>query len=54
MINSADAEQKPTDLDLHCLQRQAYLGSAGSGLKLCLIFFVVIVDVFIYLFIYFC
>ena len=26
--------QKPTDLDLHCLQRQGYPGSAGQGLKL--------------------
>ena len=25
--------QKPTDLDLHCLQRQVYPGSAGLGLK---------------------
>ena len=26
--------QKPTDLDLHCLQRQGiYLGSAGQGLN---------------------
>ena len=24
--------QKSTDLDLHCLQRQGYLGSAGQGL----------------------
>ena len=24
--------QKPTDLDLHCLQRQVYPGSAGQGL----------------------
>ena len=24
--------QKPTDLDLHCLQRQGYPGSAGQGL----------------------
>ena len=26
--------QKPTDLDLHCLQSRAYQGSAGQGLKL--------------------
>ena len=25
--------QKPTDLDLHCLQDRAYTGSAGQGLK---------------------
>ena len=25
--------QKPTDLDLHCLQRQGYPGSAGQGLS---------------------
>ena len=25
--------QKPTDLDLHCLQRQVYPGSAGQGLN---------------------
>ena len=25
--------QKPTDLDLHCLQRQGIFGSAGLGLK---------------------
>ena len=26
--------QKPTDLDLHCLLRQAYPGSTGLGLNL--------------------
>ena len=30
MTNSADPDQKPTDLDL---QRQTFLGSAGPGLK---------------------
>ena len=25
--------QKPTDLDLHCLQKQGYLGSVGQGLR---------------------
>ena len=25
--------QKPTDLDLHCLQGKAYPGSAGQGLR---------------------
>ena len=25
--------QKPTDLDLHCLQRRVYPGSAGQGLR---------------------
>ena len=24
MTNSADPDQKPTDLDLHCLQRQGF------------------------------
>ena len=37
MVNSADPDQlaskKPTDLDLHCLQRQGIIpGSAGQGL----------------------
>ena len=32
MSNSADPVQKPTDLDLHCLQRQGISGSAGQGL----------------------
>ena len=26
MINSADPDQKPTDLDLHCLQKQDISG----------------------------
>ena len=26
--------QKPTDLDLHCLQNSVYQGSAGQGLKI--------------------
>ena len=37
MANSADPDQllqKPTDLDLHCLQGRVYLGSAGQGLIL--------------------
>ena len=25
--------QKPTDLDLHCLQNRVYPGSAGQGLR---------------------
>ena len=25
MANSADPDQKPTDLDLHCLQRQGII-----------------------------
>ena len=33
MTNNADPDQWPTDLDLHCLQRQVYPGSAGPGLK---------------------
>ena len=33
MGNSADPDQqKPTDLDLHCLQNRVYPGSAGQGL----------------------
>ena len=32
MTNSADQDQEPVDLDLHCKGR-AYLGSAGPGLK---------------------
>ena len=32
MANSADPDQKPTDLDLHCLQNRVYPGSAGQGL----------------------
>ena len=27
--------QKPTDLDLHCLQNRIYPGSAGQGLSIC-------------------
>ena len=34
MANSADPDQKPTDLDLHCLQNRVYPGSAGQGLSL--------------------
>ena len=34
MANSADPDQKPTDLDLHCLQNSVYPGSAEQGLKL--------------------
>ena len=33
MANSADPD-KPTDLDLHCLQIRVYPGSAGQGLKI--------------------
>ena len=34
MTNSADLDQqKPTDLDLHCLQRQNIAGSAGQELN---------------------
>ena len=29
--------KKPTDLDLHCLQRQVYSGSAGQGLSISII-----------------
>ena len=41
MENSADPGQllfqKPTDLDLHCLQNRVYPGSAGQGLILNLV-----------------
>ena len=30
--------QKPTDLDLHCLQNRVYPGSAGQGLRLLKVF----------------
>ena len=33
MTNSADPDQKPTDLDLHCLLRQGMTCSAREGLK---------------------
>ena len=33
MADSADPDElEPTDLDLHCLQRRTYEGSAGLGL----------------------
>ena len=32
MINSADLDQKPTDLDVHCLQRQGISGFSRKGL----------------------
>ena len=32
MANSADPDQKPTDLDLHCLQNRIYPVSAGQGI----------------------
>ena len=31
MTNSADPDQKPTDLDLHCLQNRVYLGQQDKG-----------------------
>ena len=39
MINSADPDQKPTDLDLHCLLRQSMSCSAREGLSITGIFF---------------
>ena len=33
MINSADPDQKPSDLDLHCLPRQGMPCSAREGLR---------------------
>ena len=38
-VASSEAKKKPTDLDLHCLQRQGYPGSAGQGLILELLHF---------------
>ena len=34
MANSADPDQKPTDLDLHCLQRQGISGFSRKGVKM--------------------
>ena len=34
MANSADPYQKPTDLDLHCLQRQGISGLSRTRVKL--------------------
>ena len=36
MTNNADPDQKPTDLDLHCLLRQSMSCSAKEGLNLSL------------------
>ena len=33
MSNSADPDQKPTDLDLHCLQRQGTSGFSMTRVK---------------------
>ena len=33
MTNSADPDQKPTDLDLHCLQRQGISGVSRTRVK---------------------
>ena len=38
MANSANPDQlaqKPTDLDLHCLQRQDISGFSRTGVKVC-------------------
>ena len=35
MTNSADPDQKPTDLDLHCLLRQGMSCLAREGLIVC-------------------
>ena len=34
MTNSADPDQKPTDLNLHCLLRQGMSCSARGGLRI--------------------
>ena len=39
MTNSVDSDQKPTDLDLHCLLRQGMWCSAREELKSVYIFF---------------
>ena len=36
MANSADPDQKPTDLDLHCLQRQGTSGFSRTRINSCL------------------
>ena len=33
MTNSADPDQKPTDLDLHCLQKQDISGFSKTRVK---------------------
>ena len=35
MANSADPDQKPTDLDLHSLQRQGISGVSRTGVNTC-------------------
>ena len=35
MANSANPPQKPTDLDLHCLQRQGLFGFSRTRVKFC-------------------
>ena len=36
MANSADPDQKPTDLDLHCLQRQGISGTSRARVNILL------------------
>ena len=36
MANSADPDQKPTDLDLHCLQRQGISGFSRTRVNISL------------------
>ena len=52
MVNSADSDQKPTDLDLHCLQRQDISGFSRTRvmpLQIECIFQPKIVDIFLIL-----
>ena len=34
MANSADPDQKPTDLDLHCLQRESISRFSGTRVNM--------------------
>ena len=34
MANSADPDQKPTDLDLHCMQRQGISGFSRTRVNI--------------------
>ena len=41
MANSADLDQKPTDLDLHCFQRQYISGFSRTRVKyFCMVVFI--------------
>ena len=53
MTNSADPVQKPTDLDLHCLQRQGISGSSRTRVKLLKMFFLLLFFFFFFFFVFF-